>query len=259
MDHQPLENSSTKELTDVQQNFEKRFSCPICLDPKLKMVVSVCQHRICSDCLYDQDNKLHKAMQNCPSCKRQNAFPEDRPDIPEDAILIQRHLGVTECPLDGCKAGLWIWDVEKHIESCPYAVVSPKPGAKRGRKPTPKQAENASTSPVAKRQKQAPLPSTCSKSPSEEDAASTSRVTRSSSSAGQVQQPCRYPLRSTSQRQISKEQNYQYRSLDYSYQACDFGRHMQQHMTGVPLNQWNHFVHVAQRGDHMWQQYYYSY
>ncbi|XP_038044077.1 uncharacterized protein LOC119718747 [Patiria miniata] len=208
MDHQPPVNSSTEELTDAQHNFEKRFSCPVCLDPKLKMVVSSCQHRTCSDCLYDQTDKLRVAMKKCPTCQRENAYPEDRPDIPEDNILIQRQLGVTECPLDGCKAGLWMWDVEKHIESCPHAVVSPKP--KGGKKRALKADESTDTPPAAKQRKKAEsVPRTRSRAPNEGTTPPV-RVTRSNSSnAGQAQQLNRYPLRTTYQRRALSDYNQQ--------------------------------------------------
>ncbi|XP_033635485.1 uncharacterized protein LOC117296574 [Asterias rubens] len=150
------EHSQTESLLTAQRNFEKRFSCPICLEPRLKMVVSSCQHRICAECLYDKQNKLYKAMAKCPTCLRENVYPAERPDIPEDNIEIQRQLGVTQCPLDGCDVGLWIWDVEKHIESCSYAVVSPKPGSKRKRVQKAITQKDLPISPKYKHPKQEP-------------------------------------------------------------------------------------------------------
>ncbi|KAL5008576.1 hypothetical protein ScPMuIL_014157 [Solemya velum] len=108
-------------LTNVQNTYEQRFNCPICLCPKLKMVYGSCQHRICQDCLYDADDIIRQSLQRCPSCQKEGSFPDQRPDIPDDNIELQKCLGMRVC-VNGCDVELWEWEIEEHVRVCPKRI-----------------------------------------------------------------------------------------------------------------------------------------
>lgn len=96
----------------------------VCLCPKLKMVYGYCQHRVCEDCLYNEDNARHPCMQKCPTCQIEDAFPVFRPDIPEDSIELQKCLGVRSCTNKGCTVEMWEWEMEDHLRVCPNRLQS---------------------------------------------------------------------------------------------------------------------------------------
>ncbi|XP_066287340.1 tripartite motif-containing protein 12A-like [Branchiostoma lanceolatum] len=100
------------ESTRIQKDMEDRFNCPICLSPRLKMVVGLCQHRVCDSCLYEDSGKLSLTV--CPVCQEEGCFPKTRPIIPEDSILAQRRLGVVTCLNDGCEEEMWEWELHEH-------------------------------------------------------------------------------------------------------------------------------------------------
>ena len=52
-----------------------RFNCMICLCPRLEMVSGYCQHRICTQCLYNEDNIRKPSLDKCPTCQKEEAFP----------------------------------------------------------------------------------------------------------------------------------------------------------------------------------------
>ncbi|KAK3093629.1 hypothetical protein FSP39_018290 [Pinctada imbricata] len=83
------------------------------------MVYGSCQHRVCADCLYDENNR-RPSMKACPTCQRDNAFPLLRPNIPEDTLAIQRCLGVRACTNKGCRMEFWEWELENHIR---YIII----------------------------------------------------------------------------------------------------------------------------------------
>nr|XP_022330018.1 uncharacterized protein LOC111128595 [Crassostrea virginica] len=120
-------------LREIQSSYEQRFNCMICLCPRLEMVSGYCQHRICTQCLYNEDNIRKPSLDKCPTCQKEEAFPVIRPAIPEDVIEIQRCLGVRSCPHTGCSMEFWEWEMEEHLKSCPNRQPSPpKPALRKG-------------------------------------------------------------------------------------------------------------------------------
>uniref|UniRef100_A0A0B6YQ46 RING-type domain-containing protein n=1 Tax=Arion vulgaris TaxID=1028688 RepID=A0A0B6YQ46_9EUPU len=107
-------------LLAAQTIHEKRYNCIVCMEAKLDMVYGSCQHRLCSSCLYDERGILRSDMQRCPICAKHLAFPQIRPDIPEDNIAVQKYLGVRECPHkdQGCRSQFWDWEMEDHLCIC---------------------------------------------------------------------------------------------------------------------------------------------
>lgn len=97
-------------------SFEQRFNCLICWAPKLRMIYGSCQHRLCESCLYDKQGIRRLGLARCPTCQKEDAFPETRPDIPEDNVEIQFQLGVRKCPNSRCKLQLWHWEVPDHLQ-----------------------------------------------------------------------------------------------------------------------------------------------
>ncbi|XP_013417267.1 uncharacterized protein LOC106178581 [Lingula anatina] len=108
-------------LTAAQASYEQRFNCIICWNPKLRMVYGSCQHRVCEECLYNEVGKRRRGLSRCPTCQREDAFPVDRPDIPEDNVEMQKRLGVIPCPNSGCDIQTWEWELEEHLSHCPLA------------------------------------------------------------------------------------------------------------------------------------------
>lgn len=115
----------TARLQEIQSSYEQRFNCMICLCPRLEMVSGYCQHRICTQCLYNEDSIRKPSLDKCPTCQKEEAFPVIRPAIPEDVIEIQRCLGVRACPHSGCTMECWEWEMEEHLKSCPNRQPSP--------------------------------------------------------------------------------------------------------------------------------------
>ncbi|XP_048733665.1 uncharacterized protein LOC125649873 [Ostrea edulis] len=109
----------TERLREIQTSYEQRFNCILCLCPRLEMVVGNCQHRICSQCVYNKDGIRKPSLDKCPTCLKEDAFPVVRPVIPEDVVEIQRCLGVRACPHSGCTLELWEWEMEEHLKLCP--------------------------------------------------------------------------------------------------------------------------------------------
>ncbi|KAH3852883.1 uncharacterized protein LOC127875106 [Dreissena polymorpha] len=107
------------ELEDFQETYEQRFGCCICLGPRLHMVSGQCQHRICVDCLYVEDER-RPCMEACPICSMFDSFPKTRPIIPTQVIDVQKCLGVSVCQ-SGCGLELWYWETDEHERSCPAA------------------------------------------------------------------------------------------------------------------------------------------
>lgn len=131
----------------------------ICLCPRLQMVSGYCQHRICTQCLYNEDSIRKPSLDKCPTCQKEEAFPViryfsdcrsckiwiihctklldvnliwywfnqffyfNRPAIPEDIIEIQRCLGVRACPHSGCTMECWEWEMEEHLKWVSYWIV----------------------------------------------------------------------------------------------------------------------------------------
>ncbi|WAR19540.1 hypothetical protein MAR_001378 [Mya arenaria] len=92
----------TSELESFQQSYEQRFGCCICLGPRLQMVSGQCQHRICVDCLY-VDEERRPCMEVCPVCSQSDSFPRKRPILPSQVLEVQKCLGVQLCQ-SGCGA-----------------------------------------------------------------------------------------------------------------------------------------------------------
>lgn len=107
---------STDFLLSSTISFEQRFNCLICWAPNLRMTYGSCQHRLCENCLYDKEGNRRAGLERCPTCQRENAFPVTRPDIPEDNIEIQVHLGVRKCPNSRCKLQMWHWELPDHLQ-----------------------------------------------------------------------------------------------------------------------------------------------
>ncbi|XP_013783437.1 TNF receptor-associated factor 6-like [Limulus polyphemus] len=115
---------SNESERNTHEMVEFRYSCPVCLSPRLKMVTGMCQHRMCTGCLYNrEDGTLKTSMSKCPTCQKPAVFPLKRPDIPEDNILIQKMLGVTQCPNTNCFTELWEWELSDHLKKCSHAPV----------------------------------------------------------------------------------------------------------------------------------------
>ncbi|OWF38633.1 TNF receptor-associated factor 6-like [Mizuhopecten yessoensis] len=131
---------STSVLEATQNVYEQRFNCIVCLSPRLKMVYGMCQHRVCEDCLYNDDIR-RPSFDKCPACLKEDMFPLLRPDIPEDSIEGQKCLGVRSCPNEGCNVEMWEWEVESHLVVCPNRMQ--KSGVKKKRPSLP---ENCSES-----------------------------------------------------------------------------------------------------------------
>lgn len=125
-----MERRKSSALEDIQNTYEQRFNCGICMCPKLMMVYGSCQHRICVDCLYCDDVR-RPSMEKCPTCLKDEAFPVIRPDIPEDNIESQRCLGIRSCTNAGCTIEIWEWELEEHLVSCPNRIDSPVAPVKR--------------------------------------------------------------------------------------------------------------------------------
>jgi len=113
---------STDLLLSSTISFEQRFNCLICWTPNLRMIYGSCQHRLCENCLYDKNGNRRTGLERCPTCQRENAFPETRPDIPEDNMEIQVHLGVRKCPNSRCKLQMWHWELPDHLQNCPRST-----------------------------------------------------------------------------------------------------------------------------------------
>ncbi|XP_063429256.1 uncharacterized protein LOC134712051 [Mytilus trossulus] len=128
-----MERRASSALEEIQNNYEQRFNCGICMCPKLKMVYGTCQHRICVDCLYCNYDSRRPSMDKCPTCQKDDAFPPFRPDIPEDNIESQRCLGIRSCTNSGCPIEMWEWELEEHLLICPNRADSPAATAKRRR------------------------------------------------------------------------------------------------------------------------------
>ena len=97
-------------------SFEQRFNCLICWAPNLRMIYGSCQHRLCENCLYDKLGNRKVGLERCPTCQRENTFPLTKPDIPEDNVEIQAHLGVRKCPNGRCNLQMWHWEIPDHLE-----------------------------------------------------------------------------------------------------------------------------------------------
>ena len=97
-------------------SFEQRFNCLICWAPNLRMIYGSCQHRLCENCLYDKLGNRKVGLERCPTCQRENTFPLTKPDIPEDNVEIQAHLGVRKCPNGRCDLQMWHWEIPDHLE-----------------------------------------------------------------------------------------------------------------------------------------------
>ena len=113
-----MKNSSNSPgLADLmfQEVFEQTYSCPVCLSAKFKMVYGLCQHRICEDCLYDAANQRRLPLSRCPTCQKDDSFPKEKPDIPQDNVNLMYQIGVRSCPEDSCSEEMWHWEVETHM------------------------------------------------------------------------------------------------------------------------------------------------
>lgn len=101
-----------------QSYFERRVVCPVCLSPRLEMVTGICQHRVCSSCVYTANGDRRPGLSRCPTCQMENSLPIKRPIIPEDTIEMQKTLGIIECPNENCEENMWAWEAEDHLENC---------------------------------------------------------------------------------------------------------------------------------------------
>lgn len=108
-----MEEENCADLTHFRQ-FELKFGCTICWNAKLRMVYGSCQHRFCEDCVYDSKGNRNGGLERCPTCQRIDSLPQFRPDIPEDNVEIQVHLGVRKCPNSGCGLEMWHWELSSH-------------------------------------------------------------------------------------------------------------------------------------------------
>ncbi|XP_061174346.1 uncharacterized protein LOC133183401 [Saccostrea echinata] len=135
----------TTRLQEIQNSYEHRFNCMICLCPRLQMVTGYCQHRICTQCLYNEDGIRKPCLDNCPTCQMEDSFPVMRPAIPEDTVEIQRCLGVRACPHSGCVMELWEWELEEHLKLCPNRQPSPPKQTSKKRKSVRKSEDASKT------------------------------------------------------------------------------------------------------------------
>ncbi|XP_041352357.1 TNF receptor-associated factor 6-like [Gigantopelta aegis] len=110
-------NNAAKSLMEAQNNYEQWFNCSVCLCPKTRMVFGLCQHKVCEDCLYDEENCIRPALKFCPICQY-TTFPLQRPYLPQDNVEMMRCLGVIKCPNPGCGVELWNWELESHLKNC---------------------------------------------------------------------------------------------------------------------------------------------
>eukprot|EP00794_Sanderia_malayensis_P020511 gene20511-22529_t len=119
-----MENSQSfmKDL-NYQEIYEKAYNCPICFCCKLEMVYGLCQHKVCADCLYGTGVR-HASLSRCPVCLQNEAFPKEKPGIPEDNISNMYQLGVRECKFQSCKQQMWHWELEEHMKL--HEVVTEK-------------------------------------------------------------------------------------------------------------------------------------
>ncbi|XP_071835115.1 uncharacterized protein [Apostichopus japonicus] len=101
-----------------QSSFERRVVCPVCLSPRLQMVTGICQHRFCTSCVYTESGIRRVGLSRCPTCQMEDSLPSRRPIIPEDAIEMQKTLGITTCPNENCNENMWAWEVVAHLENC---------------------------------------------------------------------------------------------------------------------------------------------
>lgn len=104
-----------EDITLSKTTLEQKFNCLICWGPKLRMVYGSCQHRLCENCLYDEDGKRRAGVKRCPVCCKENSFPERRPIIPEDNVEVQVQLGIRKCLYDGCGLEMWHWELFQHL------------------------------------------------------------------------------------------------------------------------------------------------
>ena len=111
-----ISNMVDNTIAALFSSFEQKFNCLICWAPSLRMIYGSCQHRLCENCLYDNEGNRRLGLERCPTCQRENVFPSTRPDVPEDNIEIQVHLGVRRCPHNGCKLQMWHWELQNHLE-----------------------------------------------------------------------------------------------------------------------------------------------
>ena len=113
MDSDSCLNGPDKSL-EYQEHYEQIFNCPVCLCPKLRMVYGTCQHKLCDDCIYDNDGYRKTALDRCPVCMADEAFPQFKPDIPRDNELAMHQVGVRKCKHVGCNEQFWYWEMEAH-------------------------------------------------------------------------------------------------------------------------------------------------
>lgn len=106
-------------------SFEQQFNCLICWTPSLRMIYGSCQHRLCENCLYDEEGNRRIGLEKCPTCQREDVFPLTRPDVPEDNMEIQYRLGIRRCPNSGCDLQMWSWELSDHIFECRFVNELP--------------------------------------------------------------------------------------------------------------------------------------
>lgn len=100
-------------------DYDATFGCPVCLCPSQSVVFGLCQHYICSACLYDPvDHLLKPTLRSCPICKAKNVFPEYRPDIPDVTKQLMTIVGVVKCERKRCGEEMWSWEVPQHERTC---------------------------------------------------------------------------------------------------------------------------------------------
>ncbi|KAH6926355.1 hypothetical protein HPB50_017535 [Hyalomma asiaticum] len=96
-------------------DYDTAFSCPVCLSPSQSMVFGLCQHFVCSSCLYEPPEQHLKAALNCcPICKAKDSFPEYCPDIPDTTKQLMNIAGVVKCPRKRCGEEMWTWEEKQH-------------------------------------------------------------------------------------------------------------------------------------------------
>lgn len=100
-------------------DYDTAFSCPVCLSPSQSMVFGLCQHFVCSSCLYEPPEQHLKAALNCcPICKAKDSFPEYCPDIPDTTKQLMNIAGVVKCPRKRCGEEMWTWEEKQHETAC---------------------------------------------------------------------------------------------------------------------------------------------